>query len=247
MNLFIVKNYQDVSALGADFVIKQIIQKPNSVLGLATGSTPIGLYQALILANYKKKISFKDIKTFNLDEYIGLDKNNPQSFYFFMAENLFSKIDIKKDNINLPNGMVAPKEIKNYCLEYENKIKKSGGIDLQILGIGSNGHIGFNEPGSKFNSVTRSIKLTKQTIKDNSRFFKNPNEVPKEAITMGLKTIFQAKKIILLATGQNKSLAIKKLFIDKPNLNFPASILKNHPNVTIIIDQQAAQKIEKFL
>ncbi len=240
MELIIVKDYSELSVLGADFVVKQIEEKPDSVLGLATGSTPLGLYQYLIKLNKEKKISFKKVKSFNLDEYYGLSPNDPQSYRYFMDKNLFSQLDIDLKNTHVPGGLIPKKDIDKSCREYDSLILKAGGIDLQILGIGDNGHIGFNEPGSPLNSKTRLVKLTPETIKANSRFFKNKNEVPKEAISMGLATIFCAKKIVLLASGKDKAKAIKKLFESRPTPNLPASILVNHFDATVIADKQAA-------
>jgi len=203
----------------------------------------LGLYQYLIKLNNDKIIDFKKVKTFNLDEYYGLDSKDPQSYHYFMDKNLFSQINIDKKNVVIPNGMVSVAKIKTYCDNYENLICKSGGIDLQILGIGQNGHIGFNEPGSSLHSKTRLVKLTPETIKANSRFFKNKSEVPTQAISMGLATIFCAKKIILLASGQDKARAIKKLFATNPNPLLPASILIDHADTTVIVDKLAASLI----
>jgi len=243
MKIIITKNYSELSAVAADFVIKQIKHKPNSVLGLPTGSTPLGLYGLLIKANQAKKVNFSKVKTFNLDEYYNLDPSNRQSYHYFMNKNLFSKINIDNKNVFIPRGDMAKSEIKKTCADYENQIKKAGGIDLQVLGLGSNGHIGFNEPGSSFKSKTRLVNLTKKTIKDNSRFFKSETEVPKQAISMGLATIVKAKKIIVIVSGQGKADAAKTLINQPASIYFPASILKKHRDVTIIIDKSAASKI----
>ena len=240
MELIIAKNYDQLSAFAADFVVKEFEEKPKMVLGLATGSTPLGLYKYLIKLNRDKIISFKNATTFNLDEYYGLGSFDDQSYRFFMNKNLFSEIDIDLKNTHVPDGLAAKKDIDNYCRKYDDLILKAGGIDLQILGIGNNGHIGFNEPGSPLNSKTRLVKLTPETIRANSRFLKNKNEVPREAISMGLATIFCAKKIVLLASGKDKAKAIKKLFESKPTPNLPASILVNHFDATVIADKQAA-------
>jgi len=243
MDLIIAKDYNQLSAFAADFVVKEFEENSKLVLGLATGSTPLGLYQYLIKLNHDKIISFKNTTTFNLDEYYGLKSDDIQSYRYFMNQNLFNQIDIDLENTHVPNGLVSKKEVNKYCQNYDDLIVKAGGIDLQILGIGSNGHIGFNEPGSPFNSKTRLVKLTPQTIKANSRFFNNKNDVPKEAISMGLATIFCAKKIVLLASGKDKAKAIKKLFKSKPSTDLPASILVNHFDATVIADKQAASLI----
>lgn len=215
-----------------------IKEKPNLVLGLATGSTPLGVYKNLIKKYKNKKVSFKDVTTFNLDEYVGLDDTHNQSYIYFMNTNLFNHIDIKKENTFFPNNKTNNPEI------YDEKIKDLGGIDFQILGIGSNGHIAFNEPNTDFNSLTHIVELTESTIKDNSRFFNNINEVPTKAVSMGLKSIMNAKEIVLIALGKNKATAIAKLLKEEPNTNLPASILKNHKNITIYCDEAAASLID---
>jgi len=232
MKIIEKEDYNELSKEAAKIIISQIKKKPNSVIGFATGNTVLGLYKELIKA-HKKGLDFSKITSFNLDEYLNLPKSDKQSLNFFMKHNLFNHINIKK--INMPDG--TAKNPKNFCKDYENKIRLNK-IDLQILGIGRNGHIGFNEPGSKFTSRTRIVNLSKQTIKENSKFFKN-KKVPKKAISLGISTILKSKKIILLAAGKNKARAIKNLIKGKITEKVPATALRKHKNVTVIIDKEA--------
>lgn len=241
MNI-IIKNYPQLSAKAATMVLNQLALKPDSVFGLATGSTPLGMYQEIIKAYRNYSYDFSKVKTFNLDEYYGLPKTHQQSYYYFMQKNLFKHLNIKKQNVQVPNA--TAKDVKKYCQWYEGQIKKHP-IDLQILGLGSNGHIGFNEPGSGLDSKTRLVKLDKKTISDNARFFKNVSEVPKQAITMGIATIMQSKKIVLLASGKNKAKAIKQMVEGRPSANCPASWLQLHDDVTVIVDKEAASLLKK--
>src|SRR3989339_108776 len=240
MNIVILKNYDEVSSKASEIVINQLISKPNSVLGLATGSTPIGLYKRLIQANKENKISFKDVKSFNLDEYIGLDIKHPQSYHQFTMDNLFSKVDINLANTHLPQNDV---ENMNEHAEAYNKLLAKTKIDLQILGIGSNGHIGFNEPGTPFGNETFIVELEEKTRKDNMRFFNSLDEVPKYAITMGIKNIMRSKHILLLASGIEKSDAVYQMIHGEVTENLPASILQLHPHATVILDEKAASKL----
>lgn len=224
----------------ANEIVTLIKEKPNCVLGLATGSTPLGVYANLIKKYENKEVSFKNVRSFNLDEYVGLKHESDQSYFYFMHHNLFDHIDISPNNVHVPDGI-------NYesCLKtYDKEIKKSGGIDLQLLGIGSNGHIAFNEPGTDFDSLIHLVDLKESTIKDNSRFFSSIEEVPTRAITMGLRSIMQAKRIILIAKGKNKNHAIKALF-DEHGIDetLPVSVLKLHPNVEIYCDKDAAEGV----
>lgn len=237
MNIIIVKNYQELSKKVADIFMDQFKKKPNFVFGLATGSTPLGMYKEIILRCKVRKLNLEKVITFNLDEYYSLSAEHPQSYHYFMQENLFKHIDIKKENIYIPDGKAD--NVEEHCRWYEDQIKTHP-IDLQILGIGANGHVGFNEPGSSKNSTTRLVDLDKQTIKDNAKKFKNKKEMPKQAITVGIKTIMAAKKIVLLAHGKNKAKAIKCALEKKPNNNCPASWLQKHPDVTVIMDKSAA-------
>ncbi|KGG79491.1 glucosamine-6-phosphate deaminase [Caloranaerobacter azorensis H53214] len=238
MKVLIVKDYEEMSRKAANIVASQIILKPDSVIGLATGDTPKGMYRELIKLYNNGDIDFANIKTFNLDEYYGLPKENPQSYHYYMMENLFKHVNIKKENIHIPNGMVE--NIEKECEEYEKKIQQAGGIDLQVLGIGRNGHIGFNEPDLKFEAKTHLVELDEDTIKANSRFFNSIEEVPTKAISMGIKTIMHAKKIVLLASGKEKAEAIYKAVKGEITPKVPASVLQLHPDVILIADEEAA-------
>ena len=238
----IVGNAEKLSRLIADEFIKQIKAKPNSVLGLATGTSPLGIYANLVKANKEGVISFFNVKTFNLDEYVGLDGAHPQSYRYFMNANLFDHIDINKRNTNVLKGVG---DYLAYARQYDDLIAKSGGIDIQLLGIGSDGHIAFNEPNTPFDSLTHIAELTKSTIIDNSRLFTSVSEVPTQAVTMGLKSIMNAKKIVLIATGANKAQAIKDLLEGPLTESVPCSILQKHPDCTIYVDEDAYSKIRK--
>lgn len=237
MDIKVLKEREIYNEIAKD-IIDLINDKHDCVLGLATGSTPLGIYKNLQESYLKGEVSFKDVRTFNLDEYVGLKNEHPQSYYMFMRNNLFDKIDINLNNVHFPSGKTN-EELQNYDLE----IEKNGGIDFQILGIGSNGHIAFNEPGTPFSSMTHFVKLKDSTRIDNSRFFNSIDEVPTHAITMGLQTIMKAKRIVLIALGENKSEAIFRLFNETQNEDLPASILLSHPNVTIYCDENASKKI----
>lgn len=230
-----VLNKEEIYKSIAKEIVDLINKKPNTVLGLATGSSPVGVYKELINFYKNNEVSFKNVQTFNLDEYVGLSKDNAQSYYYFMNEKLFKHIDIDINNTHIPNGI----DYQDTIMNYEKDIENAGGIDLQILGIGSNGHIAFNEPGTDFNSEVHLVQLKESTRKDNSRFFVSLDEVPKQAITMGLKSIMKAKRIVLIAIGVNKATAINQLLNEEISINLPASILKMHPNVTIYCDEEA--------
>ena len=236
MELIIAKK-EEINKLVSDEIINLINNKPNCILGLATGSTPLGIYKLLIDAYKNNKVSFKNVTSFNLDEYVGLSSTHNQSYRYFMNTNLFNEIDINLNNTFIPSNS---NDDNNY-LVYDKKIENYGGIDFQILGIGSNGHIAFNEPFTSFNSLTHIVSLDESTIKDNSRFFNSIDEVPKEAITMGLSSIMKAKRIVLIAFGANKARAINTMFSKDADESLPASILQNHPNVTIYCDEDAAR------
>lgn len=241
MRIIIVNNKEEMGKKAASLVSSQIILKPESVLGLATGGTPLGMYEELIKLYNKKEIDFKLVKTFNLDEYFGIGKENDQSYYYYMINNFFKFIDLPEKSINMPNG--SAKDIDEECLRYEKEIKNAGGIDIQVLGIGTNGHIGFNEPDVNFEAQTHLVKLEESTIKSNSIYFKTKEEVPTTAVSMGIKTIMNSRKIVLLADGISKAEAIYGLVKGKINPNLPASILQLHPDVTLIIDKDAASKL----
>ena len=212
-------------------------KKNNAVLGLATGSSPIGVYDALIKSYQEGDIDFSNVTTFNLDEYVGISEDHPQSYHYFMNEHLFKHVNLIKSKTHVPS---TNKESPDYFEHYDELIKDHGGIDLQILGIGSNGHIAFNEPGTSFDSLTHEVSLKESTIKDNSRFFNSIDEVPTKAVSMGLKSIMNAKHIVIIITGSNKANALKRLMSKEVNNDLPASILVKHPSVTIYADKEAA-------
>ena len=241
MKIIKVDNYSEMSRKAANILASQITLKSNSVLGLATGDTPLGMYKELVNLYKKKELDFSEVKTFNLDEYYGLSIKNSQSYYYFMMNNLFNHINILPENINIPNGNTE--NIDKECIIYENKITEAGGIDIQVLGIGVNGHIGFNEPDVNFEAKTHLVTLDKMTIESNSRFFNNKNEVPTKAISMGIGTIMSAKKILLLAGGESKADIIARAVSGKITPEVPASILQLHQDVTIIVDKDAAAKL----
>lgn len=240
MQVIIVENKKQVAEKAFEIIKDTIQSKANPVLGLATGSTPIELYQRMIQANEAKEVSFKDVSSYNLDEYVGLNKDHPQSYAYFMRENLFNHIDINQENTHLPQGDVA--DLQAECDRYDSLVK-SMPADIQVLGIGSNGHIAFNEPGSSFESTTHIIKLTKQTREDNARFFDKAEDVPTHAITMGIATILVAKKIILMATSTSKADAIQQMIEGNVDTDCPATVLQNHPDVIVIVDKEAASKL----
>lgn len=242
MKVIKVKDYQEMSAWASERVIDLVKSAERPVLGLATGSTPEGLYQNLIDAYKNNDVSFKDVVSFNLDEYIGLAADDPNSYQYFMKEKLFDKIDINPNQTHLPNGKAA--DIEQECQNYEALIKKTGQVDVQILGLGVNGHIAFNEPGTSFSSRTQRTDLVEETIEANSRFFENKADVPTQAITMGIETIMESKEIILLASGENKAEAVKQLVEGEVTEDFPASILQKHPHATIVIDEAAASLLK---
>jgi glucosamine-6-phosphate deaminase len=237
MQIYIVKDYEEVSRKAASFIIKELIIKPNAILGLATGSSPIGLYEKLIEAYQDELISFKDVVTFNLDEYIGIDQNHPQSYYSFMNEHLFKHIDIKPEHINIPKN--DPTEVEDLAKDYNDRLFGNQ-RDIQIMGIGVNGHIGFNEPGSSLSNQTFIVDLDEQTRKDNARFFQSIDEVPTQAITMGIKNIMYSKKIILIASGKQKAKAVYEMAYSQIDTKVPASILQLHPDCKVILDEEAA-------
>lgn len=243
MRILIKKTYEDLSKVTAKIIKEAIQEKPNLVLGLATGSTPIGTYKELIRIHKEENLDFSQVISFNLDEYLGLSADHPQSYNYFMYKNLFDYININHKNIHIPDGMTE--NVEEFSKEYEKKIREAGEIDLQLLGIGSDGHIGFNEPGTPLNSRTQIVKLTESTIKDNSRFFEKEEDVPKFAITMGVQTIFEAKKILLLTSSGNKAEAVVK-FIEGPiTSQITASILQKHSDTIVILDEAAASKLKR--
>ncbi|WP_042143470.1 glucosamine-6-phosphate deaminase [Paucisalibacillus sp. EB02] len=237
MEVIRVKDYDAMSKEAASFLVERINRLKNPILGLATGSTPEGLYKCLIEEYKQGNVSFKDVKSFNLDEYVGLEKNDPNSYYYFMKDKLFDHVDISLDHVRVPNGVAT--DLQQECVDHEEAIKAAGGIDVQLLGIGANGHIGFNEPGTPFTSKTQVVDLEESTIQANSRFFNSIEEVPTQAVSMGIETIMNSKEILLLASGASKAGALAKLINGDVTEDVPASVLKNHPNVTVIVDEAA--------
>ncbi|MFZ2539831.1 MAG: glucosamine-6-phosphate deaminase [Oscillospiraceae bacterium] len=237
MKIIKAKDYNDMSKKAAGIFFSQITLKADSVIGLATGSTPIGTYKKLIEMYNANDLDFNEVKTVNLDEYVGLSGESDQSYRYFMNTNLFNYINIDKANTNVPNGQALDKELE--CERYEKLIKSLGGIDIQLLGIGNNGHIGFNEPNDCFDKYTHEVNLTESTIKSNTRFFACEADVPKTAISMGIKTIMDAKKIVLVANGSAKANIIYDTCFGPITPNVPASALQLHPDVTIIVDEEA--------
>ena len=237
MNVIIAKSYDEMSKKAFEIMKATVEGKKNATLGLATGSTPIGLYEEMIADHKACGTSYAEVSTFNLDEYVGLDYSSDQSYVYFMREHLFDHIDIKLENTNIENGKTADPAAE--CARY-NALLAENTVDLQILGIGSNGHIAFNEPGTPFDSVTHVVDLTETTIKDNSRLFNSIDEVPKQAFTMGLSNIMTAKKIVVLANGANKAKAVYGMVHGEITEDLPASILQNHSDCTLICDEAAA-------
>ena len=243
MEVIIKESYEEVSKFSAEMIADIIRRKPRATLGLATGSTPLGTYKELIRLHKEEGLDFSRVVMFNLDEYVGLTHDHPQSYHFFMWENLFKHINVNSKNVHIPDG--TAKDIPAFCRWYEEQIVKTGGLDVQLLGIGSNGHIAFNEPGSSLGSRTRVKTLDEKTRQDNARFFRNLNEVPKYAITMGIGTIMDARQLILLATGAGKAEAIEKTVEGPITAMVPATIVQLHPKATIAIDKAASSKLTR--
>ena len=241
MKIYKAKDYKDMSRKAANIVSAQVIMKPNCVLGLATGSTPIGTYDQLVEWYNKGDLDFSEVTTVNLDEYKGLPRTNDQSYYYFMHQHLFDRVNIDPERTNVPNGMEPDAEKE--CGRYEELIRSLGGVDLQLLGLGHNGHIGFNEPGEAFEKETHCVDLTESTIEANKRFFASADDVPKQAYTMGIKTIMQAKKILIVVNGENKADIVERAFFGPVTPEVPASILQLHNDVTLVGDKAALAKI----
>lgn len=242
MKIYKAKDYKDMSRKAANIISAQVIMKPNCVLGLATGSTPIGTYDQLVEWYNKGDLDFSEVTTVNLDEYKGLPRTNDQSYYYFMHQYLFDRVNIDPERTNVPNGMEPDAEKE--CGRYEELIRSLGGVDLQLLGLGHNGHIGFNEPGEAFEKETHCVDLTESTIEANKRFFASADDVPKQAYTMGIKTIMQAKKILIVVNGENKADIVERAFFGPVTPEVPASILQLHNDVTLVGDEEALAKIE---
>jgi glucosamine-6-phosphate deaminase len=242
MEVLLFETYEDMSRHAGRMIADRIKAKPNLVLGLATGSTPLGTYKELIRLHREEGLSFANAVTFNLDEYLGIAPTHDQSYRYFMDTNLFNHINIKKANTHLPDGKA--KDPAKFCLEYEKAITSAGGIDFQVLGIGGNGHIAFNEPGSPRSSRTRVVNLDEQTIKDNSRFFASVTEVPRQALSLGMATVMEAREVILLANKANKADAIVRSVEGPATEQVPASILQGHPRATFLVEKEAAAKLK---
>lgn len=245
MKLYRAKDYKDMSRKAANIISAQVIMKPDCVLGLATGSTPIGIYQQLIDWYNKGDLDFSETKSVNLDEYKGLPRDNDQSYYYFMYNNLFKHVNINLDNTNVPNGM-EPDSDKE-CQRYEKVIADLGGVDLQLLGLGHNGHIGFNEPADSFPVTTHCVELTESTIQANSRLFDSIDEVPHEAYTMGIGTIMKARKILMVVSGEDKAAILEQSLFGPVVPEVPASALQLHPDVTVVCDAAAGARCREHL
>lgn len=241
MKIIRAKDYNDMSRKAANIISAQIIMKPNCVLGLATGSTPIGTYAQLVEWYQKGDLDFAEVVTVNLDEYKGLDRDNEQSYYYFMYDKLFSRVNIDLKNTFLPDGMEP--DSQKACDDYNKVIAGTGGVDLQLLGLGHNGHIGFNEPGMAFEAETHCINLTESTMKANQRFFASKDDVPRQAYTMGIKTIMQAKKILVVVSGADKAAIVKEAFFGPITPMVQASVLQLHNDVTIVADEAALSQV----
>ncbi len=234
----IIDSAENIAAMAAQQYVSLLQRKPNAILGGATGSTPLGLYAELVRLNKAGEISFKDASSFNLDEYVGLDGSHDQSYRYFMDHNLFNHIDIDKSRTRVPSGI----DVSDPAA-YDKEIEAAGGVDLQLLGIGNNGHIGFNEPGTPFGSLTHIVELTESTREANKRFFKSIDEVPTHAVTMGVKTVMQARSIILMAIGPAKAPIMKEMLQGPVTEKVPASVLQLHPDVTVYMDYEAAKML----
>lgn len=241
MRFYVTEDYAQMSQRAASIIAAQVVAKPNCVLGLATGSSPVGAYQNLVKWNKEGVLSFAEVRSVNLDEYIGLSPEHEQSYRYFMQDNLFNHIDIKPENTNVPNGLAADPE--QGAADYEKIIASMNGVDLQLLGMGHNGHIAFNEPCDEFIMDTHVVELTESTIKANARFFASMDEVPRKAMTMGIRSIMKAKKILVVVAGADKAEAVYKSFAGPVTPQVPASILQLHADVTVVGDKAAMSKL----
>lgn len=242
MRIVRAKDYNDMSRKAANILSAQVIMKPNCVLGLATGSTPVGTYAQLVEWYNKGDLDFSNVTTVNLDEYRGLNRENDQSYYYFMNEHLFGKVNINHERTFLPDG--TEKDSEKACADYNQIIEDVGGVDLQLLGLGHNGHIGFNEPGDVFKAKTHCVDLTETTIKANQRFFASIDDVPRQAYTMGIQTIMQARKILVVVSGEDKAGIVKEAFFGPITPRVQASVLQLHPDVTVVADEAALSLVK---
>ena len=245
MRVIRAKDYLDASRKVANIISAQVILKPDCVLGLATGSSPVGAYQQLIKWYQKGDLDFSQVRTVNLDEYVGLGAGDEQSYVSFMRQNLFDHININPQNTHLPNGLEL--NAAKQCAEYDDLIHSLGGVDLQLLGIGHNGHIGFNEPSDTFVKGTHCVELTQNTIEANARFFENEDQVPKKAYTMGILDILQAKRVVMIVTGESKAQILKDAFCGPVRPEVPASIMQMHPDFTLVADEAAMSLVGDLL
>lgn len=241
MRIYAVEDYQAMSRQAANIISAQVILKPNCVLGLATGSTPVGAYQQLVEWHKRGDLSFREVTTVNLDEYKGLSGDHDQSYRYFMNHNLFDHVDVRKEDTHVPDGLAADPEAE--CVRYDELVKRLGYADLQLLGLGRNGHIGFNEPGEQFVAPTHVVDLTQSTIDANARFFASAGEVPRQALTMGIGVIMAARKILVVASGEDKAEAVYQMVKGAVTPAVPASILQLHTDVTLVADKAALSKL----
>lgn len=245
VKLVIVKDYNDMSKQAAKLIAEEVTRNPKTVLGLATGGTPVGMYRELVSLHQQDGVDFSQAQSFNLDEYVGLPSLHPQSYRTYMNENLFAHINLPEEKTHVPQG--DAEDLEAECKRYEQAIAQAGGIDIQVLGIGNNGHIGFNEPGSTKDTTTRVVALTQSTMEANARYFDSIQEVPTQAVSMGIQTILGAKKIILLASGEAKAQAVSQMLEGELTADVPASLLQLHPDVTVIVDEEAASALSAKL
>lgn len=243
MQIYRAKDYEDMSKKAANIIASQVVLKPDCVLGLATGSTPIGAYKNLVEKYEQGDLDFSQVTTVNLDEYKGLPRENDQSYYYFMHDNLFDHVNVKPENTHLPDG--TKEDANEECARYEELIRSLGGQALQLLGLGHNGHIGFNEPDAVFEKTTHCVDLQESTIEANKRFFASADDVPKQAYTMGIGTIMQAKKILVVVSGEDKADTVAKAFFGPVTPEVPASILQFHKDVILVADEAALSKVPR--
>ena len=243
MQIYRAKDYEDMSRKAANIIASQVVLKPDCVLGLATGSTPIGAYKNLVEKYEQGDLDFSQVTTVNLDEYKGLPRENDQSYYYFMHDNLFDHVNVKPENTHLPDG--TKEDSDEECARYEELIRTLGGQDLQLLGLGHNGHIGFNEPDAIFEKATHCVDLQESTIEANKRFFASADDVPKQAYTMGIGTIMQSKKILVVVSGEDKADTVAKAFFGPVTPEVPASILQFHKDVILVADEAALSKVPR--
>lgn len=243
MNIICAKDYQDMSRKAANMIAAQVILKPNAILGLATGSSPIGTYENLVARYQSGELDFSSVTTFNLDEYRGLPRENDQSYYYFMHDHFFNHVNVPASQIHLPDGTQPNAETE--CARYDASIQAAGGVDLQLLGLGHNGHIGFNEPEDTFPTGTHCVDLTESTIEANKRFFASADEVPRQAYTMGIQTIMLARKILVVVSGKDKAKIVHDAFFGPVTPHVPASVLQLHADVTVIADEAALSLCER--